>query len=85
MVSRADYCFGVIPCLDQPTRVETLIRPQVGGFEVLTAIEKIPTDDEDRPLEEVKITSECPSQGLRGRLQQGQMQAKGQYMEGTNR
>lgn len=29
----------------------------VGGFEVLSAMEKVPTDDEDRPLQEVKILS----------------------------
>jgi peptidyl-prolyl cis-trans isomerase-like protein 2 len=28
----------------------------VGGFEVLSAIERIDTDDDDRPTEEVKIT-----------------------------
>ncbi|BDA49532.1 Peptidyl-prolyl cis-trans isomerase-like 2 [Coccomyxa sp. Obi] len=27
----------------------------VGGFEVLTAMEKVPTDDDDRPLQEIKI------------------------------
>jgi len=26
------------------------------GFEVLTAMEKVPTDDDDRPVQEVKIT-----------------------------
>ena len=26
------------------------------GFEVLTAMEKVPTDDEDRPRREIKIT-----------------------------
>lgn len=28
----------------------------VGGFEALTALERVPTDDEDRPLQEVTIT-----------------------------
>ena len=32
--------------------------PQVGGFEVLSAMERIATDDDDRPMEEVKITGE---------------------------
>ena len=31
---------------------------QVGGFEVLSAMERIATDDDDRPMEEVKITGE---------------------------
>ncbi|KAL4431394.1 hypothetical protein ABPG75_006650 [Micractinium tetrahymenae] len=28
----------------------------VGGFEVLTLMEKVPTDDDDRPLQDIKIT-----------------------------
>lgn len=28
----------------------------VGGLEVLTAMERIETDEDDRPLEEIKIT-----------------------------
>ncbi|PRW20338.1 peptidyl-prolyl cis-trans isomerase CYP65 [Chlorella sorokiniana] len=28
----------------------------VGGFDVLTLMEKVPTDDDDRPLQEIKIT-----------------------------
>jgi peptidyl-prolyl cis-trans isomerase-like protein 2 len=26
------------------------------GFEALTAMEKVPTDDDDRPMQEIKIT-----------------------------
>jgi peptidyl-prolyl cis-trans isomerase-like 2 len=28
----------------------------IAGFETLTAIERVPTDDEDHPLQEIKIT-----------------------------
>jgi peptidyl-prolyl cis-trans isomerase-like protein 2 len=28
----------------------------IAGFEVLTAMEKVPTDDDDRPKQEIKIT-----------------------------
>ena len=28
----------------------------IPGFEVLTAMEKVPTDDDDRPKQEIKIT-----------------------------
>lgn len=34
----------------------TVFGKVVGGFEVLTLMEKIPTDDEDRPVQEVEIT-----------------------------
>lgn len=30
----------------------------VGGLEVLTAMERVDTDDDDRPLQEIKITGE---------------------------
>lgn len=34
----------------------TVFGKVVGGFEVLTLMEKIPTDDEDRPVQEIEIT-----------------------------
>jgi peptidyl-prolyl cis-trans isomerase-like protein 2 len=34
----------------------TVFGKVVGGFDVLTLMEKIPTDDEDRPLQEIEIT-----------------------------
>ena len=40
----------------QLLRVESDITDVIAGFEVLTAMEKVPTDDDDRPKQEIKIT-----------------------------
>jgi len=38
----------------------------VGGLDTLTAMERVPTDKDDRPLSEIKITGEgCQSRILR--------------------
>jgi peptidyl-prolyl cis-trans isomerase-like protein 2 len=36
----------------------TVFGKVVGGLEVLTAMERVPTDADDRPLQEIKITGE---------------------------
>lgn len=40
----------------QLLRVESDITNVIAGFEVLTAMEKVRTDDDDRPKQEIKIT-----------------------------
>lgn len=36
--------------------VNKMCTPPVTGLEVLTAMERVPTDDDDRPTQEIRIT-----------------------------